>query len=93
MHDNSGFGRVHAARDLLLSLPPEVTSTAEQYLLEGPDLIHFRHFFEVWDAFTSVADVRASEPVGPGQRMEALDWKKGYEVSVLYPSKIRLRVS
>lgn len=82
----AGFGRVPAARELLLAIPPEVTSEAVNYPVEGPELIHFRHFFEVWDGFTALVVVRGSEP-GFGQKAQALEWRKQYGVSIPCPSE------
>lgn len=79
--DGAGFGRLQAARDLLLSLPPNLTSHAVAFDAEGPELVHFRRFFEVWDGFAGLAEVRASEPGDPAQKMEALEWRKLYSVS------------
>jgi nuclear pore complex protein Nup107 len=75
-----GFASLSAARDLLLSLPPQVTSHAVSFGAEGPELVHFRHFFEVWDGFTGLGVVRTSEPIDPAQKLEALEWGKQYSV-------------
>lgn len=75
-----GFASLSAARDLLLSLPPQVTSHAVSFGVEGPELVHFRHFFEVWDGFTGLGAVRTSEPIDPAQKLEALEWRKQYSV-------------
>ena len=77
-----GFASLSAARDLLLSLPPQVTSHAVSFGAEGPELVHFRHFFEVWDGFTGLGAVRTSEPIDPAQKLEALEWRKQYSVRI-----------
>ncbi|KAF9506540.1 hypothetical protein BS47DRAFT_1321765 [Hydnum rufescens UP504] len=76
------IGSLSAARDLLLSLPPQVTSHAVSFGVEGPELVHFRHFFEVWDGFTGLGAVRTSEPIDPAQKMEALEWRKQYSITL-----------
>lgn len=75
-----GFARIPAARELLLSIPPEVTSEAVNYPIEGPELVHFRNFFEVWDGFTALHSVRGAEPADPAQKLQALEWRKQYGV-------------
>jgi len=72
-----GFARIPAAREILLSIPPEVTSEAVNYAIEGPELIHFRNFFEVWDGFTALHTVRGSEP-DSGQKLQTVEWRKHY---------------
>jgi len=59
-----------------------VTSHAVSFGVEGPELVHFRHFFEVWDGFTGLGAVRTSEPIDPAQKMEALEWRKQYSITL-----------
>jgi len=80
----AGFARIPAARELLLTIPPEVTSEAVNYAVEGPELIHFRNFFEVWDGFTALHAVRGSEP-DSGQKLQTVEWRKHYGVSIPCP--------
>ena len=75
-----GSGRLSVARDLLLSLPSHVTSHAVSFDVEGIELVHFRRFFEVWDGFADLGEVRTCEPQDPAQKFEALEWKKHYVV-------------
>jgi nuclear pore complex protein Nup107 len=77
----TGFARIPAARELLLTIPPEVTSEAVNYPVEGPELIHFRRFFEVWDGVTALNVVRGSEP-DPTQKLPTLEWRKQYGVRI-----------
>lgn len=92
-----GFARIPAARELMLSIPPEVTSEAVNHPIEGPELIHFRNFFEVWDGFAALNAVRAAEPVdSTAQKLQTLDWRKQYSVSdvskrtISYPFVVRV---
>lgn len=66
----------------MLSIPPEVTSEAVNHPVEGPELIHFRNFFEVWDGFAALNAVRAAEPVdSSAQKLQTLEWRRQYGVS------------
>jgi hypothetical protein len=80
----AGFARIPAARELLLAIPPEVTSEAVDFTVEGPELIHFRNFFEVWDGFTALHVLRGSEP-DSSEKLQTLEWRKQYGVSIWCP--------
>lgn len=65
-----------------MSIPPEVASEAVNQPVDGPELIHFRNFFEVWDGFTALHAVRNAEPAdSSAQKLQTLEWKRQYGVS------------
>ena len=50
--------------------------------IEGREHVHFQKFFAVWDTFTKVGEIRGQEPSDRVKKVEILEWKKVYAVSI-----------
>ncbi|KAF8321303.1 hypothetical protein DL93DRAFT_2130809 [Clavulina sp. PMI_390] len=74
-----GFARIPAARELILSIPAEVSREAANHPVDGPELVHFRNFFEVWDGFAALHAVRGAEPAdSTAQKIQTVEWRRQY---------------
>lgn len=75
-----------------------MTAEAVNFQVEGPELVHFTNFFDVWEALEVVSNARRAEPAGGDQekgqlKLARIEWRKQYGVSAILATSVSDRFS